>query len=135
MRNDYLAPLVRHISELQAGTKKLEARKARLENDMASLAKARNVTLDEFPSTYKQLAATAWADLHRIIEGYNIVLDSYLNSSVTSLVKVEQGPRIVKDGPSALSVLIGLLFGATVGALFLVVLEASVHRALRLRSA
>lgn len=135
MRSDYLAPLVRHISELQAETKLLESRKARLENDMASLAKARNVSLEDLPSTYKQLTVTVWADLHRVIEGYNRVLDSYLNSSVTSLVKVEQGPRIVKDGASPKIVLIGLLFGATVGALFLVVLEASVHRALRLRAA
>ena len=135
IKSDYIAPLVTRISDLQTATKRLEARKARLEKDTASLVSARNVAPEQLPRGFKKLVATVSGELHEIIERYNKLLENYLNSSITSLVTVEQGPRIVREGPSAVLVLIGLLFCAAVLALFLVVLEASVARALRVRTA
>lgn len=130
MRSDYIAPVVRRISDLQAATKRLEVRQARLERDAAALANGRDMAPDQLPPGFPELESRVSGELRGIVGRFNDLLEEYLESSTTSFVMVEHGPGVVSEGPAMALVAAGVLAFAVGLALFLVVLEASVARAL-----
>jgi hypothetical protein len=130
VRSDYLSPLVRRVSELQQETKDLEAKKWRLERDLTYLPEAHDISANELPQGYQDLVASLSRELSTIVGNYNTLLDHYLTETVSSLVTVEEGPRITRGLP-AVAVLAVILFLCAILALFSVVLEQVVVGAIR----
>jgi hypothetical protein len=130
VRSDYLGPLVKRISELQEETKRLEAEKWRLEKDMTILPQTHNITPSELPTGYRDLVATASAELGKIIQNYNRLLDSYLTATLSKLVVVKDGPRITR-GFSTTVVLLAIFFLSAVAAILLVTLQHVIGASLR----
>jgi hypothetical protein len=130
VRSDYLGPLVKHISELQEQTARLQAQKRRLEKDIALLPQAHDVSPAELPAGYRDLVATVSGELGKIIQNYNSLLDRYLTTTVSKLVVVKDGPRLT-HGTSALVFLAGMMFLAAGLAVFAVIVQHIVRTSLR----
>lgn len=105
INNNYVAPLVRRISDLQHETKALEAEKMRLERDAALIAQARSVAPGHLPSSYRDGVTVASKELEKIIDRYNSVIYQYLTMAIVGAITIKDGPAIARGGPATIYVL------------------------------
>lgn len=100
MSLNYIAPIIKRISDLQAQTKTIEAEKWRLERDLDSLPSARNVEPKDLPRDYVATVSSALTELQRLIIRYNQLINSYIDSAVTNRIVVTGGPTVRLEAPS-----------------------------------
>ena len=115
IKNDYVAPVVDRVSDLQDSIQKLALEKARLENQLSWIS--RTPTTASLQSGHKELIGSVSTELNSIFTRYNRLLDEYLNATITSLVIVRQ-PALPVSQYSYMTILIGWFFVSIVLALF-----------------
>src|ERR1035438_1103266 len=98
--SDYTSGVVRRVTGLQEKKTKLQEAQWAAERDLALLAKAHDVLLENLPPTFAREVGVVTTDLVRILDAYNKLLSSYLDATVTSQVTLRDGPRVVRPGPS-----------------------------------
>ena len=113
VRSDYVGPIVKRITDLHKQAKELEADKARVERELAILAKPESVTAKP-PAGLDELVALVTKELSRIVESYNKLLDDYLTATITTLVTLKEGPLVTREGPRALPLAAVLLLVSAV---------------------
>lgn len=126
VRSDYVGPVVKRITDLHRKAKEAEAGKARVEREIAILGKGEGAP--KVSGDLPPLLALVTTDLSRIVENFNKLLDEYLNATVTSLVTLNQGPSITREGPSTTALAAILLAFSLLLPLVVVFLESSAKR-------
>src|SRR5450830_239598 len=132
--SDYIGGVVKRVTGLQEKKTKLQEARWAAERDLALLAKAHDVPLEELPPTFERNLGVVTTDLARILDTYNKLLSSYLDATVTSQVSLRDGPRVVRLGPSTLMVLAGVVFVCAALALLLLIVDQSVRVAMERKS-
>lgn len=128
--SDYTSGVVRRVTGLQEKKTKLQEAQWAAERDLALLAKAHDVLLENLPPTFEREVGVVTTDLVRILDAYNKLLSSYLDATVTSQVTLRDGPRVVRLGPSTVMVLAGVVFVCAALALLLLIVDQSVRAAM-----
>jgi hypothetical protein len=128
--SDYTSGVVRRVTDLQEKKTKLQEAQWAAERDLALLAKAHDVLLENLPPTFEREVGVVTTDLVRILDAYNKLLSSYLDATVTSQVTLRDGPRVVRLGPSTVMVLAGVVFVCAALALLLLIVDQSVRAAM-----
>ena len=129
--SDYTSGVVRRVTGLQEKKTKLQEAQWAAERDLALLAKAHDVPLENLPPTFEREVGVVTTDLVRILDAYNKLLSSYLDATVTSQVTLRDGPRVVRLGPSTVMVLAGVVFASAALALLLLIVDQSVQASMK----
>lgn len=98
VQSDYVGPVVRRISDLLRQTKETETERARCQQQLGILTKSGGASPTP-PAGFEELVGVVLKDLSRIVANYNRVLNDYLDATVTTLVTLEEGPRVTREGP------------------------------------
>ncbi len=125
IKNDYVAPVVKRVSDLQDSAQKMALEKARLENQLSWIPKA--PIAGELQPGYKDLINSVSSELNGIFTRYNRLLNEYLEATITSLVIVRQ-PALSVSQYSYPMVLIGWFFVSIFLALFGIAAERLLER-------
>jgi len=125
--SDYISGVVRRVTGLQEKKTRLQETRWAAERDLALLAKAHDVPLENLPPTFERDLGVVTTDLVRILDAYNQLLSSYLDATVTSQLTLRDGPRVVSPGPSIVVVLAGVAFACAALALLLLIVDQSVQ--------
>ena len=128
--SDYIGVVVKRVTALQEKKTRLQEARWAAERDLALLAKAHDVPLEKLPPTFEREVGVVTTDLVRILDAYNKLLSSYLDATVTSLVTLHDGPRVVRPGPSIFLVLAGVVFACAALSLLLLIVDQSVQAAM-----
>lgn len=129
--SDYLGGVVKRVTSLQERKARLQEKRWGAERDLTLLSKAQDVPLEKLPPAFQRDLSVVVSDLSRIIDGYHTLLRSYLDATVTSQVVLRDGPRVVRPGPPALFVLVGIIFGSAVLALLWLFIGTTFESAVR----
>jgi hypothetical protein len=131
LKNDYVGPVVVKVSKLQTDIQELEVERGRLQKQLTHLPKASNVELARLPPRHAEVIRALSADLERITQSYDALLDEYLTATIIGLVAVRQSPIVVRDSAVArqpLLILAGIVVSSAVLAVVLIAVEQLFQR-------